>query len=664
MQLQSIKVKNYKTYRDLDLNLEVQDGKSIILLGGKNGGGKTTLFDAICGALYGLEIKTESDFKKLVNDGYSAEQKGTQEISLEIKFSGYIGKTRNLYKLGRTYKLVKGRPAESIRLDFGSITYQYGTYTAEADRREQELAVNKIIKANLPSELSNYFLFDAMKTGDNVKAGLIDAFIKENIRSVMGFNKYTLLKEGAVKLLSEENSNRMANELERQNYETQIAKRESLEKEIAELEKTFGDALAFSNNNRTLYEQALSGKQNDETIKDKIAKTEQTIAELVKAEQDYARNLKDFIPQLEQEIAAPMIADQLATEIEEILANKEIVAKQNAVVPDAKIKDIVSRVAHIIEKKYLHGMVIDADTLLADLKEEWQRETQEEDLFSYLDDEDTEALRSLIETKYANRFLSMDKERESINIRHADLEQHRSNLEAYRRQLTGDSYSLIKEYEENEERIKQLKLERVAKKRELDDTLKRIDQYEDQVDAGNDPTYEVLSKLPDLFDKLADKLMETRKSDIEQRLKTDLNEILPNYIGMIGRTELIAEKGDIHLNVYHKAGNAINLDGLSAGQKVVFMQVLLKALYEFGDYEPPIMVDTVLGTLDKETRDSLVKHYSHLSSQTILLSTNSEISETKDFEFMKPFIAKAYTLERDMEQQCTTIRTGYFGASL
>ncbi len=36
-------------------------------------------------------------------------------------------------------------------------------------RSTNEAIVNKIISANLPAELSNYFLFDAMKTSDLVE---------------------------------------------------------------------------------------------------------------------------------------------------------------------------------------------------------------------------------------------------------------------------------------------------------------------------------------------------------------------------------------------------------------------------------------------------------------------------------------------------------------
>ena len=46
MLIQRIKISNYKTYLSLDLDLTVDDDRPIILIGGANGGGKTTLFEA------------------------------------------------------------------------------------------------------------------------------------------------------------------------------------------------------------------------------------------------------------------------------------------------------------------------------------------------------------------------------------------------------------------------------------------------------------------------------------------------------------------------------------------------------------------------------------------------------------------------------------------
>ena len=59
MLIQKIKISNFKTYLSLDLDLTVDDDRPIILIGGSNGGGKTTLFEAISGALYGLKIESK-----------------------------------------------------------------------------------------------------------------------------------------------------------------------------------------------------------------------------------------------------------------------------------------------------------------------------------------------------------------------------------------------------------------------------------------------------------------------------------------------------------------------------------------------------------------------------------------------------------------------------
>ena len=145
-----------------------------------------------------------------------------------------------------------------------------------------------------------------------------------------------------------------------------------------------------------------------------------------------------------------------------------------------------------------------------------------------------------------------------------------------------------------------------------------------------------------------------------------LNEILVVYAGVIGSVKLSNKDSEgseeTSFKIYHKNGNEIFLSQLNAGAKQTVMQVLLKVLYKLADYDPPVMIDTVMGVLDKESREVILeKYFPDLAEQTILLSTDTEITTERDFEKIQAYVARTYTLHRDKENQCTTITEDYFG---
>ena len=146
-------------------------------------------------------------------------------------------------------------------------------------------------------------------------------------------------------------------------------------------------------------------------------------------------------------------------------------------------------------------------------------------------------------------------------------------------------------------------------------------------------------------------------------MKNDLNSTLVAYADQIGKVELSENLSDLTFKIFHKSGNEIYLEELNAASKQIIVQVLLKALHQFGDYNPPVMIDTVMGYLDEDSRASLLENYfPTLSHQTILLSTDSEIRTHKDLIKIQEFISKKYTLERDKVNQLTNVREGYFNA--
>ena len=154
---------------------------------------------------------------------------------------------------------------------------------------------------------------------------------------------------------------------------------------------------------------------------------------------------------------------------------------------------------------------------------------------------------------------------------------------------------------------------------------------------------------------MADSLLKKKKAQIETEMQSQLNKLLVSYKGHVARVELSDSMENFNIRLYHSAGNEISLNQLNAASKQIFIQVLLKVLRNLGDYNPPVMIDTVMGVLDNESRDALMEEY---------FPQLAEIRTDSDYVKLEPFISKTYTLHRNVEEQNTTVAEGYFGISL
>ncbi len=668
MKIKKIHAENYKTYKLLDLNLEVTDERPIILIGGGNGCGKTTLFDAIYHALYGLKIENARHFEELFNAGVKNEQGMTNKyIVLEVTFSGMVLSQEQQYKLKRAYMLVEDKVLESVTLNMGGNQFTYGSGTPSSQRANNEEIVNKIIAANLPAELSNYFLFDAMKTSDLVKEEQINKLIMKNINSVMGFNKYAQLRKVSEKMLEEKKAERMANENIRKEYSQLTAQKQELSDEIERLKGEYGQALNFANDNQEQYEQVKSGRNADDVTRGMMEKLQTTINATIENEKKYSQDVDSLSKDLETKVIYPKLASIIRTEVEVILHTKQEV--QNArvnLLSDSQIEGITKQVVELIEDRYVKTGLIDVDSLVTELKLKQEKEHTIEDKYSFLTAKEVGVLEKLITAMIDNPFVGLDEKRTRLNEELAQIPNQREKLKGYEQTLKGSDYSFIEFYEKNMSTINQLKEAIETKDKELQELEKKIKTYDYDIPQVPDPQYDMLCVLPDFFKTLSTRLLRAKKSSIERMMRDQLNINLIVYAGMIGRVELSAEKSeDISFKIYHKDGNEIYLSQLNAGAKQTVMQVLLKVLYNLGDYEPPVMIDTVMGVLDKESREVILeKYFPDLAHQTILLSTDTEITTEHDFEKIEAYVAKTYTLHRDKEHQCTTISEDYFGLNV
>lgn len=664
MLIQRIKISNYKTYLSLDLDLTVDDDRPIILIGGANGGGKTTLFEAISGALYGLKIENKEHFMELLNQG--ALNTAKPEISLQITFVGKVLGQQQKYILKRVYQLnPQGKPLESVSLNMNGNMYVYGTMTAPKDRVKAEQEINKIIKANLPQELSQYFLFDAMQSSELLKKNVFAQTIRDNFENVLGFKKYLQLKRAAEKLQQEWAQQRLEAEKEAQEYNELCAQKDKLTADLNTCIAEQDTKYKYLASVEVEYKRAKDGAQEASALNKKIQELASKIDDIVKRAATYAEDLKAFVDNIEIDLFLPKLASNLAQEINNILHIKEQLQKENTgAYPLETLKDVTNKIITYLKDLSLCSESVDEEQVVSHIVA-IQNSTNKEDPFGYLDEAEVTALSNLVKRTGSNQFIALDRQRQELEIQLSTLDNLRSQKQTLEQTQAGGNEYLIQNYEAAQKQIEKLKGQEAALKADIQRLEKRIHQFDVQIQQEPDIKFDTLVKLKPLFEKIADSLLKKKKAQIESEMQQQLNKLLVSYKGHVAKVELSDSIEQFNIKLYHTAGDEISLNQLNAASKQIFIQVLLKVLRNLGDYNPPVMIDTVMGVLDNESRDALMEEYfPQLAEQTILLCTTSEIRTDSDYIKLEPFISKTYTLHRNVEAQNTTVEDGYFGLTL
>ena len=664
MQIQKIKATNFKTYLHLDLDLQVEEECPIILIGGENGGGKTTLFEAIYGALYGLNIKSKKNFEDLLNDGAMGITE--PKIELELVFTGQVLHQTQKYILRRTYILNPAeKPVESVYLNMNGTVFIYGSATPAQQRAISEQQVNKIIKANLPQELSQYFLFDAMQSSELLKDNVFAQIIRDNFQNVMGFNKYVQLKKSAEKLLQERSKQRLKAQQEIEEYNKLCEEKSELEEQLTSNEACQDSLYKYLTSMKAAYDKAKQGAEDQEHIRLQLQQLEQTIKDTEKKAADYVGNIKDFVDTIELNVFFPKLSSSISPEIEAIVRAKDEVRKAMEQRYSAEeIEDITNKVITYLKEFAMITSDVNPQNVASHIMNT-QSEIVATDDYAFLDEVDMEALKTLKKLNAVNSFIQLDSQRKSLDDSIRELPNLRIQCDLLKSTLTQGSGNIIKEYEDKKGELERLKKE----VEEINGKIKKLDRdihgYDVQIQQEPDVKYDTLVKLVPFFDDVANTLLTSKKTLIEEQIREHLNKMLLSYKGHIGRVELTDKLDNFSIRIYHTAGNEISLNQLNAASKQIFIQVLLKVLRNLGDYNPPVMIDTVMGVLDENSRDVLMEEYfPELAEQTILLCTTSEIRKESDYPKLEPFISKTYTLIRNVEEQNTSVREGYFGIPL
>jgi len=165
------------------------------------------------------------------------------------------------------------------------------------------------------------------------------------------------------------------------------------------------------------------------------------------------------------------------------------------------------------------------------------------------------------------------------------------------------------------------------------------------------------SKVILAMDSLAKDLIQSKISELE----VEFNKIFQR----LTRKKDMAHKVNINrsnckIELIDKCGGIVDKKRISSGEKQIYAFSILEALGRVSGRNLPFIVDTPLGRLDSNHRSKLVKNFFPvIGEQVIILSTDTEVDENF-YEELAPNISKSYEIRYSEDSSSSVIEEGYF----
>ena len=650
------------------ITLTPDTNKPIILIGGMNGCGKTTLLDAVRLCLYGKRALgnrvSHNEYYNYLSEiihrnPITDSPPNCASVSLEFEYAR-DGEQKG-YTVERSWKRQRG--GETVKEVLA--IYENGKLNTKIERDHWQNYINELI----PIDISQFFFFD----GENVRKLVDDSghatFLRESIKALFGLN----LVE---RLLSDLHI-----------YSNRLVKRESpesVQQEITEVE------LEIENLRNKLADIEVEFEKTTTRIDELENKIEHQERRLATEGGNYAHqqgNLKRQQEQLQTDIED--LENKLRTQCEDLF-------------PFALVPENLNR----LKTQLLNELQLD----------EWEAKNRalkahNDLLLEHLPSEtfwvDT-SLKSAQISEVQNKFaLLLTKQLECPK-----------ELQGFKkiRERSSAEYDCILEWigtclnkipQEFKKLNDDLKIARSALKK-VDNTLQKVPP-EDVLKPIIEDLSELNKKLGQLQkqEQEADEMICLLKDQIEkteqkqdmlyrnQRLRQahierpkqveNVQAVLAEYTAQLAQSKMatlsdaivegfnrLSHKPDrikrveldpqtFAVKLYDTYNRSISKDELSAGEQQIYTTALLWGLARTSGKLLPMILDTPLGRLDSNHRQLLIEYYfPYVSHQVILLSTDTEIIGTL-LSLLKPHISHTFHLAYQQAEGHTTIEKGYFG---
>ena len=627
----------------------------IILFGGMNGGGKTTLIDAIRLALYGQRAKCSGRgnlgygefLTQLVNRQTLPEQTTEIELSFESIFDNHW----QTFKITRAWKRHPSDGKDSISI-------------IREDSYDPNLQENwdEYIESILPLGISNLFLFDGEQVKELAELDAPPPSVVDAINSLLGLELAEKLALDLEVLASRKRKDLASKaqlatieDIEAKIKEKEVAETIAKEKVVSiekELKKAYQKSDRASAKFRT-----EGGKIAAE--KDSLEAKKKNLQQKQKEQQEQLRTL-----------AAGSLPLGL---IGDLLAAAEGTGKQ-----EIKIQQFKQAKSLINERD---------EKLLIYLQEIAVPQDYNAKITSFIDRENRE-LETIISSQ-GNTYLGIteDELQQFISVRQNklplqrkqaknifnELQQIANEMDAIDKQLalaaSPEEYDKLKKVKEDaEQAVSQCKsdLELAKTNRnkltlEIEKAKKELKNYSEKVidSENNEHIVKSINAVQKTLKIFKEKLTLKKLNKLE-------NEITECFRYLLYKSNLVykvvIESNTFSLSLYDPQGKLLPKQRLSAGEKQLLAIAFLWGLARVSGKKLPIAIDTPLSRLDSSHRNNLIERYFPAAShQVILLSTDTEIGEKEIVTLRnQEAIAREYLLEYNADDGHTVVKDGYF----
>ena len=631
--------------------------RSIILFGGLNGHGKTTLLDALQLCLYGpfAKISTRNglSYQNYLSSCFHRGSRTTpEEAAVEIAFRHTVDGKENRYRVHRSWRMRKNGCAEHFEV-------------LKNHSRDYTLAENWIshIEDIIPANICSLFLFNGEQVEKYFAEKNSTQLIGTAIRNLLGLDIVDQLEHD---MLTYSRRKRAENEDDPKHHE--------IEKADAEL--------------KDLRMQISRLKEEQSALK--TTEIDQARKNLLDAEDKYQRlggELYDHRIEIKRELEA---AERSLEESKRCL--RELAAGD---LPLILVRDLLKTIQVQDQEEEESRRSRDVAAVLEERDEELARRMRLHGVGSRIIGEllahlelDRSRFRSLGERKTVLDLLPEVRSDLHVLLRNRldsviwDAELKRKNNEKAKDRVkhmrikysgipSNDAVSeivslrenLIKEIESLEKRYAEMgdELDQLEKKAEhSEQVLVRLIESDIQAEGKRQDRARILHHAG----RVRATLKVFRDAVIVQNVERIGQLVLESYQQLLRKTSLVTrlkiDSETFALTLYGHDGRAMSTERLSAGERQLLAVALLWGLAKASGRALPTAIDTPLGRLDTEHRKFLAERYfPFVSHQTLLLSTDEEITGSC-LEELRPFIGRSYHLSYDDETVSTRIVEGYF----